>query len=57
MGNTQAMSSVLFNAEWKDLLMINYPVDLQILEPDCPEGTEIDTWEGSVILVSGGLLF
>lgn len=37
--------------------MVNYPIDRQILEPYCPEGTEIDIWEGTCYISLVGFSF
>jgi uncharacterized protein YqjF (DUF2071 family) len=37
-------------AEWRHLVMLNYPVDGSILEPFVPAGTVLDTYKGQVYL-------
>ena len=44
-------------AEWKNLILINYKVDPEILRPYIPKGTELDLWEGSCYLSLVGFLF
>ena len=41
------MNPVFLTAEWRDLVMLNYAVDPAILVPHVPNGTELDTWEGT----------
>ncbi|GEM_PF-173953 len=44
------MSAVFLNAEWRDLLMLNYEVDPALLLPFVPSGTELDRWQDRVFL-------
>jgi uncharacterized protein YqjF (DUF2071 family) len=34
------------SAEWRNLLMLNYVIDADVLQPLVPNGTELDLWEG-----------
>lgn len=34
-------------AEWRALLLFNYPVPVSLLEPHLPRGTDLDLWDGS----------
>ena len=44
-------------AEWKNLLMLNYAVDLSLLKPFVPAGTELDAFEGKTYLSLVGFEF
>ena len=34
-------------AEWRHLVMLNFPIEPAVLEPYVPRGTELDTWNGT----------
>ncbi len=44
-------------AEWKNLLMLNYEVDPAILKPYLPPGTVLDLWEGKALVSMVGFMF
>lgn len=44
-------------AEWKHLLMLNYAVDPELLEPYVPAGTELDTFAGKTYVSLIGFEF
>jgi len=44
-------------AQWKNLLMLNYEVDPQILEPYIPFGTVLDLWQGKALVSMVGFMF
>jgi len=44
-------------AEWRNLLMINYTVDLGVLLPHLPTGTQIDLWQGRAYVSLVGFRF
>ncbi|HEY8929628.1 MAG TPA: DUF2071 domain-containing protein [Mucilaginibacter sp.] len=44
-------------AQWNDLLMLNYEVDPQVLEPYLPPHTELDLWEGKALVSMVGFMF
>jgi uncharacterized protein YqjF (DUF2071 family) len=52
MGNTRFLK-----AEWKNLLMLNYEVDPEILKPYLPAGTVLDLWEGKTLVSMVGFMF
>jgi uncharacterized protein YqjF (DUF2071 family) len=52
MGNT-----MFLKAEWKNLLMLNYEVDPEILKPYLPAGTVLDLWEGKTLVSMVGFMF
>lgn len=44
-------------AEWRDLLMVNYEIDPDILQPYVPPGTELDQFQGRTYASLVGFLF
>src|SRR5438128_3085365 len=44
------MSRPFLTAEWRHLVMLNYPVDPAVLRPFVPKGTELDSWHGTHFL-------
>ena len=59
---TQAASPGLrprrfLTAEWRHLLMLNYPVERALLEPLVPPGTSLDTFQGRAYVSLVGFLF
>ncbi len=44
-------------AEWRHLLMLNYPVEREVLEPLVPAGTTLDTYKGRAYVSMVGFLF
>ncbi|QDT00422.1 YqjF family protein [Adhaeretor mobilis] len=50
-------SKPVLRAQWRQLVMINYEVDPEVVEPLVPAGTEIDFWEGKTYLSMVGFLF
>lgn len=44
-------------AEWKNLLMLNYEVEPEILKPHLPAGTELDLWQGKALVTMVGFMF
>jgi len=51
------MSDVFLEAEWRDLLMVNFEVDPALLHPYVPAGTELDTFGGRTLLSVVGFRF
>jgi uncharacterized protein YqjF (DUF2071 family) len=49
--------SRFLTAQWKNLVMLNYEVDPQILKPYLPAATEIDLWQGKALVSMVGFLF
>lgn len=45
------------NAQWKNLALINYEIDANILEKYLPAGTELDIWNGRCYVSLVGFLF
>jgi uncharacterized protein YqjF (DUF2071 family) len=44
-------------AEWRNLIMLNYVVEPDLLAPFVPAGTELDSWGGRTYLSLVGFLF
>jgi uncharacterized protein YqjF (DUF2071 family) len=44
-------------AEWRDLVMLNYPIERELLEPLAPAGTIVDTYRGVAYVSVVGFLF
>jgi uncharacterized protein YqjF (DUF2071 family) len=44
-------------AQWKNLLMLNYQVDPEILKPYLPPATVLDLWQGKALVSMVGFLF
>jgi len=44
-------------AHWKNLLMLNYEVDPEILKPHVPPGTVLDLWHGKALVSMVGFMF
>lgn len=49
--------SVFLTADWRDLALVNYECDPEVLSPYLPAGTEIDLWEGRCYVSVVGLRF
>ncbi|KFF05322.1 YqjF family protein [Flavobacterium reichenbachii] len=45
------------NAQWKNLALINYEINPQVLEKYLPVGTELDIWKGKCYVSLVGFLF
>jgi len=50
-------SSAFLTAEWRHLLMFNFPVERETLEPLAPAGTVVDTYRGVAYVSLVGFLF
>ena len=44
-------------AEWRNLLMVNYEVPPDVLKPYLPAYTELDLWEGKALVSMVGFMF
>jgi uncharacterized protein YqjF (DUF2071 family) len=52
------MSKIKFlQAEWRDLLMVNYEVPPEVLQPYLPAYTELDLWQGKALVSMVGFMF
>jgi hypothetical protein len=52
-----ALKKVFLRAEWRKLLLVNYPIDPRILEPFLPAKTELDFFEGKCLVSMVGFMF
>ena len=41
------LKPAFLTAQWRFLVMLNFPVDVHVLEAHVPRGTEIDSWNGT----------
>jgi len=48
---------IFLQAQWNNLLMLNYEVDPEILKPYIPPGTVLDTWKGKTLVSMVGFMF
>ena len=53
----QNLPPVLLTASWRNLVMLNYKVDREVLVPFLPPGLEIDAWEGRTMVSVVGFEF
>jgi hypothetical protein len=44
-------------AQWRDLLMLNYEVDPEVLAPYIPPETVLDEWQGKTLVSMVGFMF
>ncbi len=44
-------------AAWRNLVMLNYPIEPSVLQPLVPKGTELDPWNGRHYVSVVGFLF
>lgn len=51
------MAATFLQAEWRKLVMANYAIDKNLLEPFIPNKTEIDLWNGSCYVSLVGFMF
>ncbi|HWK02458.1 MAG TPA: DUF2071 domain-containing protein [Puia sp.] len=51
------MQSIFLTAEWRKLIMANYPVDPAVLKPFLPAHTELDYWRGETYVSLVGFMF
>jgi uncharacterized protein YqjF (DUF2071 family) len=49
--------SQFLKAQWRNLLMLNYEVDPEILSPYLPPGTVLDLWQGKALVSMVGFMF
>jgi len=54
---TPAVPRRFLTAEWRNLLMVNYAVDLGVLLPHLPTGTQVDLWQGRAYVSVVGFRF
>ena len=51
------MPRAFLTAEWRNLIMLNYAVEPDLLRPHVPAGTELDSWRGQTLVSLVGFLF
>ncbi len=51
------MSPIFLTAQWRNLIMANYPIDQAVLRPFLPAGTELDQWKGETYVSLVGFMF
>ncbi len=49
--------NVFLTADWRDLALVNYVIDPDVLTPYVPAGTEVDLWDGRCYVSVVGLRF
>jgi uncharacterized protein len=54
---TQTPTSVFLTAAWRNLAMLNFPIDASILEPYLPAGAELDFWQDQTYVSVVGFQF
>lgn len=52
-----ASARPFLQAQWRNLLMINYAVDPALVQASAPRGTELDLWQGKCLVSVVGFLF
>jgi uncharacterized protein len=52
-----ADEGVFLSAEWRDLVMLNYEIDLDLVAPYVPRGTELDCFDGKAFVSLVGFQF
>jgi uncharacterized protein len=55
--NNIPLRSVFLTAEWRKLIMANYPVSPSVLQAYLPAKTELDTWKGQPYVSLVGFMF
>lgn len=55
--DTGAARPVFLSAEWRDLVMLNYPMERALLAPRVPPGLELDEYDGVCYVSVVGFLF
>lgn len=51
------MNPVFLTAEWRRLVILNFPIEAKHLEKYTPKGTEIDDWQGTAFVSLVGFWF
>ena len=49
-GQVDVMSPVFLTADWRRLVMLNFPIDPHELQRFTPRGAEIDAWDGTTFI-------
>src|SRR4051812_26995609 len=53
----QQKQDKFLTAEWRKLIIANYPIDPELLLPYLPKGTELDFFEGTCYVSLVGFMF
>ena len=51
------MTTIFLKAHWENLVMANYEVNKNLLQPYLPNGVEIDLFEGKAYVSLVGFMF
>ena len=51
------MKDIFLKAEWRNLIMVNYCIDADILKPYIPYKTELDLWNNKCYISLVGFMF
>src|SRR6185436_1796372 len=51
------MSKKFLSAEWRNLILANYPVERALLQSYLPANTELDEWTGKLYVSLVGFMF
>ncbi|TDH28947.1 DUF2071 domain-containing protein [Segetibacter sp. 3557_3] len=54
---TQLQRKIFLTARWENLVMVNYQVQPELLQPFLPRFTELDTFEGKHLISLVGFMF
>ena len=57
MQESSSAERVFLSAEWRDLVMLNYEVEASLLQPYVPRGTDLDTFNGQLLVSLVGFRF
>ncbi len=55
--DAQAVGKPFLTAEWRNLAVLNYPIEPAALLPHLPRGTELDLWQGQALVSLVGFEF
>jgi uncharacterized protein len=56
-GQTVRATAKFLTAEWRDVALLNYQVDPELVRPFVPRGTELDFWNGKTFVSLVGFRF
>lgn len=48
---------IKLSCAWRDLILVNYPIDPGVLEPYIPDHTELDLYKGECLMSIAGFIF
>ena len=52
-----SMSKVFLTAEWRNLVLLSFPIDAAVLDAYLPPGLELDLWQGQALVSLVGFQF